>query len=61
MAVLEGKATPAQHDAVIANAAMALYAANQKEGLTPAVEKATESLDSGKAFRTFRKLIDSQN
>jgi anthranilate phosphoribosyltransferase len=61
MAVLEGKATPAQHDAVIANAAMALYASNRKEGLSRAVEKAREALESGKALATFKDLIQSQN
>lgn len=60
MAVLEGKGTFSQNNAVIANAAMALYAANQKEGLIPAVEKATEALVSGKALQTFKKLMDSQ-
>ncbi len=60
MAVLEGKATEAQKNAVIANAAMALYAADQSKGLTEAVGKAREALDSGAALATFRKLIDSQ-
>lgn len=61
MAVLEGKAKPAQQDAVVANAAMALYAANRRDGLTHAVEKAKEALVSGKALATFKKLIESQN
>jgi anthranilate phosphoribosyltransferase len=60
LAVLEGKGTPSQNNAVIANAALALYAANQKEGLKPAVIKATEALASGKALQTFKKLMDSQ-
>jgi anthranilate phosphoribosyltransferase len=61
MAVLEGKARQAQQDAVIANAAMALYASNRKDGLARAVEKAKEALVSGKALGTFKKLIESQN
>ncbi|MEO5603059.1 MAG: anthranilate phosphoribosyltransferase [Cyclobacteriaceae bacterium] len=61
MSVLEGKGTTGQNNAVIANAAMALYAANQKEGLAPAVLKAREAFESGEAFRTFKKLMDSQN
>jgi len=61
MSVLEGRATGAQMDAVIANAAMGLYAANQKEGLRPAVEKAREALLSGRALEAFKKLIDNQN
>jgi anthranilate phosphoribosyltransferase len=59
-AVLEGTATPAQLDAVVANAAMALFAANQPEGLGAAVARAREALASGKARKAFRKLIDSQ-
>ncbi len=61
MDVLEGKGTPAQSSAVIANAAMGLYAAEQEGGFIPAVEKAREALESGKALATFRKLIEVQN
>lgn len=57
--VLEGTCTPQQRDAVIANAAMALYAANQEAGLDDAVQRATESLDGGKALQVFKKLIDA--
>jgi len=60
MSVLEGKGTEAQNQAVIANAAMALYAANQTGGLQAAVERAREALVSGGAFETFKKLIESQ-
>ena len=60
MAVLEGKGTQAQNNAVIANAAMALYAANQKEGLGPGVIKAKEALESGRALQAFKNLMDSQ-
>ncbi|MEX2232790.1 MAG: anthranilate phosphoribosyltransferase [Cyclobacteriaceae bacterium] len=61
MSVLEGKATNSQNHAVIANAAMALYTANQKDGIKQAVGKAREALSSGKALATFKKLMDSQN
>lgn len=60
ISVLQGNATAAQRNAVIANAAMALYAAHQKEGLQNAVRRATEALDSGNAYATFKKLIDLQ-
>ncbi len=60
MAVLEGKGTQAQNSAVIANAAMALYAANQKEGLRSGVFKAREALESGRALQVFKNLMDSQ-
>lgn len=59
-AVLDGTATAAQLDAVVANAAMALFAANQQEGLDSAVARAREALASGRAREAFRKLIDSQ-
>lgn len=58
--VLDGDATPQQKSAVIANAAMGLYAANQKEGLLRAVDRAREALESGKAREAFKKLIESQ-
>ena len=61
MSVLEGTATAEQKHAVVANAAMGLYAANQKGGLLAAVAKARESLESGRALATFKKLIANQN
>jgi len=59
MNVLEGKATTEQNAAVIANAAMALYCVNRKEGMIKAVEKADEALKSGKALASFKKLMNS--
>src|SRR5688500_3864008 len=50
MAILEGKGTQAQNDAVIANAAMALFTTDQKSGLKHAVLTAKEALVSGKAL-----------
>jgi anthranilate phosphoribosyltransferase len=60
MNILENKGTAAQKSAVIANAAMALYAANQKEGLIKSVERAKDALESGKALQSFKKLIEGQ-
>jgi len=57
MNVLEGKGTHAQESAVIANAAMALYAGHQQEGLLRAVERATDALKSGKALQSFKNLM----
>jgi anthranilate phosphoribosyltransferase len=59
LAILEGKGTSQQNAAVIANSAMALFCANQQEGVEHAVGKATESLVSGKAYEMFKKLLDS--
>lgn len=56
--VLEGKGTPAQNAAVIANAGMALYCADQQRGILQAVEKARETLVSGKALESFKKLLN---
>ena len=58
MNVLEGKATTEQNAAVIANAAMALYCVNRKEGMIKAVEKAGEALKSGNALASFKKLMN---
>lgn len=55
--ILEGKGTPAQNAVVIANAGMALFCGNKKEGIMSAINKARETLQSGAALRTFKKLI----
>jgi anthranilate phosphoribosyltransferase len=60
MSVLEGKGTTAQNNAVIANAAMALFTSDRKAGLSRAVQHATESLKSGKALKAFKSLIEGQ-
>jgi len=56
--ILEGKGTAAQNAVVIANAGMALYAGHQQEGIRSAIEKARESLTSGKALATFKELLN---
>jgi anthranilate phosphoribosyltransferase len=58
MNVLNDTATPSQKQAVLANAAMALYCANPALLLTDAVETARESLESKKALAAFKKLIE---
>ena len=58
MNVLQGKGTLQQNAAVIANAGMALYCADQKNGFSPAMEKAKETLISGKALISFKKLLN---
>lgn len=60
MNVLEGKGSEAQNNAIAANAGMALYAANRKQGLKPAVDKAREALVSGKALTSFKNLMNGQ-
>jgi anthranilate phosphoribosyltransferase len=58
--ILEGKGTLAQNSAVIANAGMALYCADQKNGVLNAVAKAKETLESGKALGAFKNLLNSK-
>jgi anthranilate phosphoribosyltransferase len=59
MAVLRGQGTSTQNQAVIANAGMALYCANEQLSMADALSTARESLESGKALRCFNKLIEN--
>jgi len=58
MAVLQNQATKAQTQAVLANAAVALQTANANLPLFEAVETAKESLESGAALKSFRRLAE---
>ena len=55
--ILQNKGTIAQTEVVLANAATALYIADSKLNWPEAVDKARESLKSGKAFESFKKFI----
>ena len=57
--VLSDEATPAQKQAVLANSAMALFAAGKATNPEEAVAVARESLESGRALESFKKLINS--
>jgi anthranilate phosphoribosyltransferase len=57
MNVLNNEATKAQKQAVLANSALALHAANPALSLLDAVQTAQESLESGRALMSFKKLI----
>ncbi len=59
MNVLNGKGTPEQNAAITANAGMALFCGHQKEGIAKAMERASESLKSGKALNAFKKLMEN--
>ena len=59
LSVLENRSTRAQKEVAIANAGMALYCADSSLGLKGAVEKARESLESGRALKSFKTLINS--
>ena len=55
--ILENKGTKAQTEVVLANAATALYCAEDDLSLSDAVLRAKESLESGKALSSFKKFI----
>ena len=57
VSILENKGTKAQTEVVLANAATALYCAENGLSLADAVLKAKESLESGKALSSFKKFI----
>lgn len=61
MNILEGKGTTQQNATVVANAGMALYCANQNDGLKNALVKAKEALVSGKALKSFKKLLNAES
>lgn len=55
--VLNNEATPAQTNAVLANAAMALIAAGRTANREEAVLMARESLESKRALQCFKRLL----
>lgn len=57
MNVLENKATSAQKAAVAANAALALQLVHSQESLFDCVAMALESLESGKALKCLKSVI----
>ena len=56
--ILEGKGTVAQHEVVIANAALALFCCDRQAGIVAALVKARNALESGAAYRAFKSLIN---
>jgi anthranilate phosphoribosyltransferase len=58
LSILQGSGTKAQNEVLIANAAMALIAANNSVGFVEAIATAQESLLSGKALASFKKLLN---
>ncbi len=55
--ILEGRGTEAQENVVIANAALALLCMDEGKGLDNCLERATRSLRSGAALKTFKNLV----
>jgi anthranilate phosphoribosyltransferase len=58
MNVLNDEATPAQKQAVLANAALALHCADPALSLIDSVAAAKDSIESKKALKSFKKLIE---
>ena len=56
--IMRGEGTDAQNSAVIANAGFALQIMDQKSELDSCMQKAAESLKSGRALQAFNKLIE---
>lgn len=56
--VLENEATESQINAVVANAAFAIQAMDNKKSIEEAICMARESLKSGKALNTLKKFIE---
>ncbi|TAE31024.1 MAG: anthranilate phosphoribosyltransferase [Cytophagales bacterium] len=57
MSVLRNEATSAQKQAVLANSALALLAADQAKTREEAVAQAKESIESGRALQCFTQLV----
>lgn len=58
--VIRGQGTREQNDVILANAGLALYCADPSAGLEASVDKARESLMSGRALDAFKKLTESK-
>jgi anthranilate phosphoribosyltransferase len=56
--ILQLKGTAAQHQAVIANAALAITVADSTKNYTQAKDKAEEALASGKAMGVLKTLVE---
>ena len=57
MNVLQGKASFAQREVVLSNAAMAISCYKPQQPYTDCKMEAAAALDSGKAFEIFKKLV----
>lgn len=60
VSILSGDGTQAQNEAVIANAGTAIYCGKGLGSLEEGIDQARESLASGRAFDTFKKLVKNE-
>ena len=56
--VLQGEATPAQTDCVIANAAFAIRVIEPEKSLADCIALARESMESGRALKTLKMFVE---
>lgn len=56
--VLQNQATKAQTECVLINASFAIQACDQQKTIEECVSIARESLESGKAWRTFKQFVE---
>jgi anthranilate phosphoribosyltransferase len=56
--ILENKATEEQKNAVLVNAAFAIKIINPGFDIAECIDMARESIDGGKALKTFRKFVE---
>ncbi|MDL5045736.1 anthranilate phosphoribosyltransferase [Oscillatoria amoena NRMC-F 0135] len=56
--VLKNESSPQQQSVVVANAAMALVCADAHVSIPDAVMMAKDTLESGRAYQAFKRLID---
>jgi len=59
--ILKGEGTWAQNAVVMANAAMAIFATGEFKNYDECYSMAVESLESGKAYKNFEKLMSLQS
>lgn len=55
--VISGQGTPAQNDAVVVNAGLAIHCFRPDQSILQCMEEATYSLESGKAASSFKVLV----
>ena len=56
--VLKNEGTKAQKEVVLANSGLAIQCARPELSLSDAVDTARESLESGKAYKTFKNFVE---
>ncbi|MEM7552132.1 MAG: anthranilate phosphoribosyltransferase [Bacteroidota bacterium] len=56
--ILQNKSNDAQKNVVLANAGLTLYTCGKADTLEASVQLAKESLESGKAYKAFKNLIE---